>query len=262
MSYHVSKYPHGTFSWADVASTNFSQTRTFLEKLFGWTSVDMPTGEGKPDYTMFYLDGIVVAGGAPTYLPEVPSFWMNYVSVDDVDEAVAKAELLGAKILMPAMDVFDSGRMANIQDPEGAVLGLWQPKSHIGAKIVNTVGAMSWNELYVANSENAKEFYGKLFDWTFLTDETGYTTIQNGERMNGGVFQMTAGMISQMPPCWMPYFTVENLAKSVEKVKELNGRVYLESKDVGPGRIATIADPTGAGMLLIEMSVDPEHWKE
>ncbi len=145
MSYFVTKYPAGTFSWADIYSTDMEKTKTFLTGLFGWTTQDFPTGEGRPNYTMFSLDGKNVAGGMPTFTPNLPSYWSNYVTVDNVDDTTKKAERLGAKIIMQPMDVMDAGRMATIQDPTGAYLSLWQPKNHIGAQIVNTVGAMVWN---------------------------------------------------------------------------------------------------------------------
>src|SRR5579859_322463 len=124
MAYTVTKYPQGTFSWADIVSTDIEKSKKFLTSFFGWTSQDMPTEEGKPDYTMFYLDTHVVAGGSPTFMPNMPSFWNSYITVNNVDEMVAKAEKLGGKITMPPMDVLDSGRMASIQDPTGATVCL------------------------------------------------------------------------------------------------------------------------------------------
>lgn len=259
MSYFVTKYPHGTFSWADFFSTDIEKSKKFLVGLFGWTYEDMPTGEGRPDYTMFSLDGKYVAGGSAAFDPKVPSFWSSYITVDNLDDTVKKAKSLGAKVTMPAMDVLDSGRMATIQDPTEAHVSLWQPKKHIGASIINTVGAMCWNELYTRDVGAAKKFFGNLFDWTFETDDTGYTTIKNNGRANGGIFKITEQM-AQMPAMWMVYFTVVNLAESVGKVKELGGKVYMDQKDISVGKIATVADPTGAGMILIEMSVKPEEW--
>ncbi|HSW96857.1 MAG TPA: VOC family protein [Candidatus Saccharimonadales bacterium] len=263
MSYSVTKFPQGTFSWADVYSTDIAKTKTFLTSLFGWSSQDMPTGEGKPDYTMFSLDGKYVAGGGPGFIPNMPSFWASYVTVDNVDDMVAKAEKLGAKITMPAMDVLDAGRMANIQDPTGANLSLWQPKKHTGAQIINTAGAMCWNELYTKDIEKAKQFYGDLFGWTYEIDEknNGYTIIKNNGRSNGGIFSITPEM-EAMHPNWLVYFTVKNLDESLAKVKELGGKIYMETKEISIGKIATVAEPTGAAFMIIEMSVTPDAWIE
>jgi predicted enzyme related to lactoylglutathione lyase len=237
--------------------------KQFLTSLFGWTSEDLPTGEGRPDYTMFSLDNKNVAGGSPTFMKEIPSFWMSYVTVDNVDEATAKAEKLGAKVTMQPMDVLDSGRMSTIEDPTGAHLALWQPKKHIGASIVNTAGAMSWNELYTKDVEKAKQFYGDLFGWTYEVDEknNGYIMIKNNGRSNGGIFALTPDM-SSMPPNWTVYFTVKNIEESLAKVKELGGQVHMEPKAISIGKIAMIADPAGASFMLLEMSIQPTEWVE
>lgn len=261
MSYFVTKYPQGTFSWADFFSTDVQASTTFLTGLFGWTSEDMPTEKGKPNYTMFSLDDKYVAGGGPAFDPNMPSFWNSYISVDNVDEMTAKAEKLGAKIIMPPMDVLDSGRMSTIQDPTGAHVALWQPKKHIGAGVINTVGAMGWNELYTKDVEAAKKFYSDLLGWTYDFDkEANYTTIKNNGRMNGGMMAITEEMMG-MPPSWVVYFTVKDMNESVAKVKELGGQVYMQ-KDIGVGKIAMIADPAGASIMLIQMSMPPTQWEE
>lgn len=262
MAYTVTKYPQGTFSWADFFSKDVTASTKFLESLFSWTSATMPTEPGKPDYTMFSLNGKYTAGGSPTFDPKMPSFWNNYITVDNVDEMMAKAEKLGAKITMPAMDVLDAGRMGTIEDPTGAHVSLWQPKKYIGAGIVNTAGAMSWNELYTKDLGRAKQFFSDLFGWTYEVDEKNgdYTTIRNNGRMNGGMMQITNEMMGMLP-MWVVYFTVKNIADSVEKVKELGGQVHMQ-KDISVGKIAMVADPAGASFMLLELSVPPAEWKE
>ena len=264
MSYFVTKYPIGTFSWVDITSTDINKSKAFLTSLFGWTSKDEPTGKGRPDYTMFYLDGKVVAGGMPSFAPHMPSVWNNYVTVANIGESVKKAGSLGATILMNVMDVLDSGRMATIQDPTDAIISLWEPKNHIGAQVVNTIGAMGWNELYVRDVEKAKQFYADLFGWTYQVDpESGYVMIQNNGRANGGILAITPEM-QGMVPCWMVYFTIKNMDECVSQVKELGGQVMMGPKEIGQGKIAGIMDPTGASSIVIELSpaMPPEEWKE
>jgi uncharacterized protein len=239
-------------------------SKHFFTELFGWTSQDMPTGQGRPDYTMFSLQEKYVAGGSPAFDPHLPSYWNNYISVEHCDEMTKKAESLGAKITMQPMDVLDSGRMSTIQDPTGAYISLWQPKKHIGASIVNTPGAMSWNELYTKDVEKAKQFYEKLFGWTYEIDEEneGYVTIKNNGRRNGGMYAMKPDMEQAgMVPSWVVYFSVKDLDKTVSDIKELNGQVYMQKK-VNVGKIAMAADPTHASFMLIQMNIPPEEWKE
>ncbi len=259
MSYFVTKYPAGTFCLADIYSKDMDTTTEFLTKLFGWTS-EVSRTEGKPDYTVYLLDGKVVAGGAPGLMEDVPSVWNNYVSVDNMEESMKKAEELGGKRLFEPVVVEGKGVLGLMQDPIGAYFSLWQPENTIGAEVVNKSGAMSWNELYTTDIEASKKFYGDLFGWMFTTEDD-YTTIMNNGRMNGGIMEITPEM-GNMPPNWMVYFTVEDIEGTLARVKELGGQVYMEPKEIGPGKIAMIAEPTGAACMLIEMSVTPEEWIE
>lgn len=263
MPYTVTKYPQGTFCWTDVASTNFEATKKFMIGLMNWTAQDMPTPQG-PMYTMFYVDGHTVAGGSqmPANMPGVPSMWNNYVTVNNVDEMAAKAVELGAKVAMPTMDVIDVGRMAGIQDPTGAHVMLWQPKKHIGAGLVNTVGAMGWNELYTNDLQKAQDFYAKLFGWTYesMEDMPEYKLIKNNGRLNGGMMAITPEM-QGMPPCWMVYFSVKNADESCKKVAELGGKVMM-TRTISVGKIAGISDPSGAMFMIMESFNAPDEWVE
>lgn len=264
MSYTVTKYPEGTFSWVDEYSTDPEKSKEFLNKFFGWESKDMPTPQGM-DYTMFTLDGKNAAGLSP--MPQdmqgVPSHFSNYVTVGKLEDAIKKVEQAGGKVFMPAMDVMTAGRMAGIQDPTGAMLMIWEPKDHIGAQVVNKVGAMGWNELLTNDLEKAKEFYSKVFGWEYDTDEkSGYTTIKNKGRMNGGMMAITPEM-GDTPPTWMPYFTVAKIDEAVTKAKELGGKFHMEVTDMeGVGKFVIIEEPAGAVFIAIELATEPEHWVE
>lgn len=270
MSYTVTKFPQGTFSWADVMSTDIKKTEDFLTGLFDWALKHEPTPMDV-DYTMFYLDNHTVAGGTPIvpeimpHMKDVPSHWMCYITVDNVDEMAKKTEKLGGKVLMPPMDVMESGRTVTITDPTGAAISLWQPKNHIGAGIVNTVGAMGWNELYTRDSDKAKQFFSKLFGWTYdvSPELNNYITIKNHNgRMNGGIMEIQPEW-GDMPPAWVPYFTVTNVDESIALSKKLGGDLVGEAnKAPGVGSFAMIHDPAGAHFMIIQMESEPNHWEE
>ncbi len=61
--------------------------------------------------------------------PEAPSQWVSYVQVDDVENSTKQAEKLGGKVVVGVTEVPDMGSFSIIADPEGAVFGLWEPKS-------------------------------------------------------------------------------------------------------------------------------------
>ena len=61
-------------------------------------------------------------------MPGAPSAWLAYVEVDDIAAATKKAKSLGATIVKDVTEVPGAGWLSIIQDPTGAVLGLWKPK--------------------------------------------------------------------------------------------------------------------------------------
>lgn len=61
--------------------------------------------------------------------PGVPSFWLTYVKVSDIDASTKKARELGAKILVEPAEVPNAGWFSVLQDPTGAQVGLWEPQA-------------------------------------------------------------------------------------------------------------------------------------
>ena len=116
----------GSFGWAELNSRGFDKAAPFYAGLFGWSTKTSPMGEGQPPYTEFLLGDTSIAGGMemnPMMPAEVPSYWMAYFEVDDVDGAFTNALAAGATEMLAARD-FPGGRFAIVQDPQGAVFGL------------------------------------------------------------------------------------------------------------------------------------------
>jgi uncharacterized protein len=180
-----------------------------------------------------------------------PPLWNSYVTVESADDALGRARELGATVHAEAFDVFDVGRMGVVQDPQGAFFLVWEPRSHIGASLVNGPGALSWNELHVPDLDAAEGFYGELFGWTTepFPGDVPYRVIKNAEgHTNGGMSSMVP---PGTPPHWLVYFGAENTDAAVAKVGELGGSTLMEPMDLGPGvRIAVVQDPLGAAFAL------------
>ena len=252
--FKVTEYPHGTFSWADCSSTDVEKSKAFFTGLMGWGMQDFPMGEGR-FYTFFKQDGEDIAGISPmpAEMQGMPSLWLNYVSVTDVDALIDRIKALGGTVMGEPFDVFDNGRMLMLQDPTGADICLWQPRTHIGATLVNVPGAMSWNELATSDMEKAKDFYGKLLGWEFVAEDSDYYSILNNGRSNGGITQITPEM-GAMPSSWSTYFSVSDIDEAVSAVNELGGSVIMPIVTApGVGRFTTIADPTGAVCKLVQL---------
>lgn len=256
----MTNYPDATFAWVDLATTDHAGAKAFYQSLFGWDANDLPIGEGMT-YTMFTLREKNVA--AVSQLSEelqsqgVPPHWSSYVSVTDVDQVAAKATELGATLMVEPMDVFEEGRMAFIQDPVGASIGLWQPKNHIGAQLVNEPGSLCWNELATRDIAAGQDFYGHLFGWRAEAQEieTGpYTVFKNGEAFAGGMLQMTEEW-GEIPPHWRVYFAVGDCDASAAKVRELGGAVHVDPTDIPDvGRFAVASDPQGGHFTIMTMA--------
>lgn len=116
----------GSYGWAELNARGIERDEPFYTKVFGWTLKKSPMGEGMGDYTEFQLEGQSVAGGMemnPMVPKEVPSYWMVYFTVADVDRSHKKAVDLGAREMLPPGD-FPGGRFSILSDPQGAAFGL------------------------------------------------------------------------------------------------------------------------------------------
>ncbi len=257
MNFTVTKYPHGTFCWADCTSTNVDAARPFYTALFGWTVEEVPMGNDQM-YSFLKQAGHTATAIAPM-LPEmqaqgIPSHWNTYVTVDDVDSLPDKVTAAGGTVIVPPFDVFDNGRMMAVQDPTGAMINFWQPKNHIGAYIVNAPGAMVWNEIATRDTERAKTFFGDVLGWTFQQGQVPfYTYIHNNGRLNGGILQMDE-MWGDMPPHWQVYFAVADVDDVARRAQELGGKILSGPDDSSAGRFVVIADPAGAMFSAIQMA--------
>ncbi len=264
--YKVTKYPHGTFSWADCSTTDWAEGKKFYSEVLGWETEDLPMGEGV-FYTMFKQDGENVGAINPMQAEMqaqgVPSHWTNYITVDDVDALVDKVKEYGGTVVAEPFDVFEDGRMMVIQEPTGATVSLWQAKNTIGAGLVNTVGAMLWNELMTNDPQASMDFFGKLLGWEFTEQENqeGYYMILNNGRANGGILAMDEEMAG-MPSAFMVYYNVANLGEALNKVKALGGEIHVQAEADGIGEFAMIGDPQGAHLYLMQADENIEEWSE
>src|SRR4051794_20494574 len=176
-------YPPGTFSWAELATSDAEAAKAFYTAAFGWDYRDNPVPGGSV-YSTALLDGQAVGA---LYRSDQPPHWNSYVTVASADESAARAQEVGATRVAEPFDVLDVGRMAVIAAPAGAALCLWEPRAHIGAAVVNAPGALTWNDLITPDAERAAEFYGGLFGWTTMEiPGAGYSVIQNGGRPHRG----------------------------------------------------------------------------
>lgn len=251
----IASHNPGSFCWFELGTTDQDAAKAFYGSLFGWSADDLPMG---PDgyYTMFKLDGQVVAAGYTVggqMAPNVPPHWALYVAVQSADQAAAQLEKIGGKLLKPAFDVSDAGRMAVATDPTGAVFMVWQPNKNSGTGLTGVNGTVCWADLNTPDPARAAEFYKSLFKWGVTkgaNDSSGYLHIKNGDEFIGGILPPEL-YNPKIPPHWLLYFQVSNCDESVAKAKGMNAELLLLPSDVqNVGRMAIVRDPQGAAFAL------------
>jgi predicted enzyme related to lactoylglutathione lyase len=248
------QYTPGTFSWADLTTSDQDAAKAFYGELFGWQITDIPVDE-TTSYSMAFIDGKPVGAISPQPQQQrengVPPLWNSYITVADADAAVERAKELGATVHAPPFDVMTAGRTAVIQDPQGAYFLVWQPGDHIGAGLVNAPGTLVWNELGTPDMDGSARFYGELFGWSTQAmegSEMPYLVVSNSDdHTNGGI---RPPMPPGTPPSWLVYFGVDDADAAARRVTELGGRTLGEPFDIGPGRIAIVSDPQGGVLAL------------
>ena len=252
-------YSPGTFSWADLATTDAAAAKSFYSSFFGWDLEDTDAGGGAV-YTMCRVDGDAVCGlyemSDDMQARGATPNWTNYVTVADADAAAARVKELGGDVVDDAFDVLDIGSMAVLKDPQGAVFAVWQPRTRIGAERVNDVGCLCMNELATTDMGAAGSFYERLFGWTVeVSDDApeGPSMIFSDGNINGAFFAAPEGAA----PHWRPCFTVESTEKAVERVRELGGQQLGEPLDIGHGSTALVLDPQNALFTIFAGEVDP-----
>ena len=106
-------------------------------------------------------------------------------------------------------------------------------------------------ELNTTDLSKAKDFYGKLFDWT-LEDVPGmaYTMIKVGEGTGGG---MMTHPVPGAPSAWLAYVMADDVVASTARAKSLGATIMRDTTEIpGVGWFSIFTDPTGAVLALFK----------
>lgn len=244
-------YLPGEPTWIDLGTTDLDAAADFYTSLFGWTCER--GGEEVGGYSIFRKDGKQIAGAMATMSEQQPVAWGAYVSTDDTDKSLELVQSAGGTVISPAMDVMDLGRMAIFADNRGAVLGLWQPRKHLGSELVNEEGTPCWIELASRDQDGQLPFYAQVFGWTAHRNP-GYTEFHLGEESVAGCLDMPPMVPAEVPSYWMPYFQAEDPAGTAEKAVRLGGTLVVPFQEMENVAFAVVSDPQGAMFGLVKMT--------
>jgi uncharacterized protein len=113
-------------------------------------------------------------------------------------------------------------------------------------------GTFSWSELVTSDADAAKAFYTALLGWAYDDQPVGDDQVYSMATRDGKVVAAVYRDDDQ-PPHWNCYVTVASADESVAKAKAAGGTELHEPFDVmDVGRMAFVADPTGAAIYLWE----------
>jgi predicted enzyme related to lactoylglutathione lyase len=247
----------GAPCWIDLMTSNTETARQFYGELFGW---DFQTGDQEKygGYITANKNGKLVAGIMQKQEEQaaMPDTWSTYLRTDDVVATAAAVKANGGQVYVEPMDVPEQGHMAFFGDASGAAIGVWQPREMHGYELVAEPGAPAWHELHTKDYAAAVKFYEDVFGWNTDvmsdTPEFRYTTLGAGREAKAGIMDASGYLPAEVPSNWQVYFAVEDANSSIEKAVGMGATLVDGPDDTPFGRLATLADPTGARFKIVQ----------
>lgn len=115
------------FVHVELNTSDVGKAKTFYAGLFDWKLEDQAMGGDMGTYTMIGVGDDGTGGGMmKNPMPGAPSVWIPYVLVDNVRASTDKVAGLGGTVLRDVTPIPEMGSFSVIQDPTGAVFGLWE----------------------------------------------------------------------------------------------------------------------------------------
>jgi uncharacterized protein len=248
----------GYFVWHDLMTTDLDAALAFYPELFGWSITEIAMGS----FTYRRID--LGGGGQGAFMPldpdhGLPSHWMPYLAVADVDAVVEGVEELGGKRCVPPMDMPNVGRFAVIEDPAGTPFTAFKGTGEArDLSNRNHHGQFCWDDLAVPDPEAALAFYQEVVGWQVETSTSGmgpYHVVSPAGTTGpgkgiGGVMQRPP---SEERPMWTPYIYVDEIEPMVARAVELGAELQMGPYDAGEvGVMAFLNDPTGARFAMFQ----------
>jgi predicted enzyme related to lactoylglutathione lyase len=246
----------GKFVWADLVTDDVVAARKFYGRLFNWTFRDLggytiAANEERP------LGGIFQRP-RPADRPEATPRWFGYISVSNVEKTQRTVTKAGGRILARPEKLPRRGEQAVFADPEGALFGVVRSSAGDPPDLMAEAGDWIWIQLLSRDARKAAEFYRSVAGYDVM-ENTASNRLSDRVLSSEGYARATVRTIpsghERVQPNWLPFVRVKNLGESLALAKELGGKALLGPKpELLEGRVAVIADPTGAAIGLMEWS--------
>ena len=211
---------------------------------------------------------IIGLGARSAEYADLPLQWMPHIQVADLAASVKRAVDLSGSELMHGKDDDGKSQWAVLLDPNGAAFGIIPvvsaeafPPTEGGASrdAAERAGCISWLNLTVADASATRDFYRQVVGWSVqdvaMEDASeryaDYTMFGDEGNPTAG-FCHARGANLGLPPVWMIYLPVGDLAESLRRVREGGGKVIKATRGSGGEfACASVQDPVGACLALV-----------
>ncbi len=248
----------GKVVWHDLMTKDVARSKAFYGELFGWKVVEQGA------WAFWSHDGGNDHFGTlmPVPVEGMPSNWVPYITVDDLDAALVAIPAHGGRLHTAKMAAGTTGHFAIAADPHGATFSVWQYAAGAPKPETDTppgAGHFCWAELHSPNPSADEKFYAAVFGYgvehmempgmkytVFLRDAK---RADGTRRQGGGMMQLQAGMTH---PFWLSYVAVADCDATIERAGKLGGSVIQGAMEIpNIGRMAIFADPTQAVFAVL-----------
>ncbi len=237
---------HGHFLWTDLSTYDMQAARADYSDVFSWSF----GGDGAYDFASISGQQVAAIFPMPERLAQMnmPSFWMSYIHVDDLDAKVEQARRHEGVIIEVEPQPFsDEARIALVRDPSGAGFTMYERPEITSA--TSGPGAVVARFHHVPDIALIEPFYADLFNWRFEKSVETPWPRYDIRHPDGTV----VAQAEEVPEAirgkfryWMPCFGVRSVDDTVQRIKARGG---CHHNDLPDERIL-VSDRQGAHFMI------------
>jgi uncharacterized protein len=239
------------FIWHELLTTDLEKSASFYREVFGYTFEQ----EADESLVLCNEDGPQCS---VIRIPDklgIPSTWIGYLSVDDIDRIERKAPVIGGSIIIPATRSEGIPAFLMFRGPEGAALKVVEVDGS-NASFSDKQGAIAWNELLCSNPMFSFTFLHVLTDWDREAIKQWPSNVYHLCKSNGepraGVQMLNKEILTNAH--WLCYFLCDELSTSREAVKANGGSLVTTVMDLPNfGKYCVVMDNNDAVFALLQL---------
>lgn len=118
------------------------------------------------------------------------------------------------------------------------------------------VGSVVWLDLTSNNAPQLREFYSQVVGWNAeglsMGDYSDFVMSSPDDGVSCAGICHARGVNADLPPVWLAYVVVADLAQSLTHCRASGGEVLVDARVTQGGSYAVIRDPAGACLALYQ----------